>query len=104
MGVKRFAAAIVAALVLLPGAAAADAPKPGTPEYIQRDQQNMAAPYARQTASDGQFNNRDYEIAQAQETNDNGLKQLAEQAAAVNRLAISPGALFPGWNTGNPFC
>jgi hypothetical protein len=103
MGVKTLSALITAAVLATPAAAFADAPKPGTPEYVQRDQQNIADAYGRQTAPDGQFNNRDYEVAQAQESNDNGFEQLAEQAAAANRLAITPGEFFPGWNTGNPF-
>jgi dienelactone hydrolase len=101
--VKKLLLLVTAAALAQPGSAVADAPKPGTPEYIQRDLQNMADAYGRQTAPDGQFNNRDYEVAQIQESNDVGLKQLAEQAAAVNRLAITPGNFFPGWNSGNPF-
>src|SRR3954464_3321204 len=101
--VKTLSALVASAFLALPALAAAEPPKPGTPEYVQRDNQNIADAYGRQTAPDGQFNNRDYEIAQVQESNDNGLKQLAEQAAAANRPAISPGNVFPGWNTGNPF-
>src|SRR3954466_9097915 len=103
MGVKTLPLLLAVSALALPAVAAAEAPKPGTPEYVQRDNQNIADAYGRQTAPDGQFNNRDYEIAQVQESNDNGLKQLAEQAAAANRPAISPGNVFPGWNTGNPF-
>src|SRR3954451_18322987 len=103
MSVKRIPLLIATALLALPALATAEPPKPGTPEYVQRDNQNIADAYGRQTAPDGQFNNRDYEVAQAQESNDNGLKQLAEQAAAANRLALTPGNVFPGWNTGNPF-
>src|SRR3954449_9808702 len=95
MGVKTLSALVASACLVLPAFAVADAPKPGTPEYVQRDTQNIADAYGRQTAPDGQFNNRDYEVAQAQESNDNGLKQLAEQAAAANRLAITPGNVFP---------
>src|SRR3954447_12077225 len=103
MGVKTLPLLLAVSALALPAVAAAEAPKPGTPEYIQRDNQNISDAYGRQTAPDGQFNNRDYEIAQVQESNDVGLKQLAEQAAAANRLAISPGNVFPGWNAGNPF-
>src|SRR4051795_10325656 len=103
MGVKKVSVVLAAALFALPAAASAEGPKPGTPEYIQRDNQNIADAYGRQTAPDGQFNNHDWQVAQVQESNDNGLKQLAEQAAAANRLAITPGNVFPGWNTGNPF-
>src|SRR4051794_22299174 len=103
MSVKRIPLLIATALLALPALATAEPPKPGTPEYVQRDNQNIADAYGRQTAPDGQFNNRDYEVAQAQESTEMGLRQLAEQAAAVNRLAITPGNVFPGWNTGNPF-
>src|SRR5215218_3311010 len=103
MGVKTLSLLLAVAVLAPPAIALADAPKPGTPEYVQRDTQNMADAYGRQTAPDGQFNNRDYEVAQVQESNDVGFKQLAEQAAAANRLAITPGNFFPGWNSGNPF-
>jgi hypothetical protein len=90
-------------LVLALPATAAAAPEPGTPEYVQRDMQNMSDAYGRQTAPDGQFANPDYHTALQFESMDNGLKQLAEQAAAANRLALTPGQFFPGWNSGNPF-
>jgi hypothetical protein len=101
--VKELLTLLAAAALATPAGALAAAPKPGTPEYVQRDSQNISDAYGRQTAPDGQFNNPDYIQTQAQETNDNGLRQLAQQAAAANRLAISPGNVFPGWNTGNPF-
>jgi hypothetical protein len=101
--VKTLSLLLATAAFAVPAAALAEAPKPGTPDYVQRDNQNISDAYGRQTAPDGQFNNRDYEVAQVQESNDVGLKQLAEQAAAANRLAISPGNVFPGWNAGNPF-
>jgi hypothetical protein len=101
--VKTLSLLLAAAVLTTPAFAAAEAPKPGTPVYVQRDNQNIADAYGRQTARDGQFNNHDWQIAQAQESNDNGLKQLAEQAAAANRLGLTPGNVFPGWNTGNPF-
>src|SRR3954462_7297968 len=94
---------IAAAVIALPAAAYAAAPKPGTPEYVQRDNQNIADAYGRQTAPDGQFNNPDYIVGNVEQSNENGLRQLAEQAAAANRLAITPGNFFPGWNAGNPF-
>jgi hypothetical protein len=103
MSVKKLATALALALLALPSMAAADAPKPGTPEYIQRDNQNIADAYGRQTAPDGQFNNPAYTEALVPDSTEMGLRQLAEQAAAVNRLAISPGEFFPGWNEGNPF-
>src|SRR3954449_11157233 len=103
MSVKKLAIALAAALFALPSAAAAEAPKPGTPEYVQRDNQNIADAYGRQTAPDGQFNNPAYTQALVPDSTEMGLRQLAEQAATANRLAITPGELFPGWNEGNPF-
>ena len=100
---KKLSLILAAALFALPAAASAEAPKPGTPEYVQRDNQNIADAYGRQTAPDGQFNNPDYIVGNVQQSNENGFKQLAEQAAAANRLAITPGNFFPGWNAGNPF-
>jgi hypothetical protein len=101
--VKKLPLLLTALVVVLPSAAGADAPKPGTPEYIQRDKQNIAEAYGRQTAPDGQFNNPDYVVGNVEQSNENGLEQLAAQAAAANRLAITPGNFFPGWNAGNPF-
>lgn len=100
---RRILPALVAFACLASGAAAAEPPKPGTPEYVQRDNRNIADAYGRQTAPDGQFNNPAYTLALQSESTDTGLKQLAEQAAAANRPAITPGNFFPGWNTGNPF-
>ncbi|MFL5842709.1 MAG: alpha/beta hydrolase [Thermoleophilaceae bacterium] len=100
---NRLLTLLAATVLAAPAGALAEAPKPGTPEYVQRDNQNISDAYGRQTAPDGQFNNPDYIQTQAQESNDNGLRQLAQQAAAANRPAISPGNVFPGWNTGNPF-
>jgi dienelactone hydrolase len=101
--VKTLSLLLAVASLALPAAAVAEAPKPGTPEYVQRDTQNIVDAYGRQTAPDGQFNNPDYIVGNVQQSNENGLRQLAEQAAAANRLAITPGNFFPGWNSGNPF-
>jgi hypothetical protein len=101
--VKTLSLLLAASAIALPASALAEAPKPGTPEYVQRDTQNMADAYGRQTAPDGQFNNPDYIVGNVEQSNENGLRQLAEQAAAANRLAITPGNFFPGWNSGNPF-
>jgi dienelactone hydrolase len=83
-------------------AAAAPGPKPGTPEYVQRDNANIADAYSRQTAPDGQLGNPNYLPALVAEGNEVGLTQLAQQAAAPNHPAITPGNVFPGWNMGNP--
>jgi hypothetical protein len=77
-------------------------PKPGTPEYFQRDQQNQSDAYGRQTAPDGQLGNPAYAPAAIAEGNEVGLTQLAQQAATPNHVALTPGNVFPGWNMGNP--
>src|SRR3954447_12778979 len=102
MSVKKLAIALAAALFALPSAAAAEAPKPGTPEYIRRDNQNIANAYGRQTAPDGQFNNPAYTEALVPDSTEMGLRQLAETAAQANRLAITPGEVSPGWSEGTP--
>ena len=87
---------------MLPAAAQANDPQPGTPEYVQRDNQNIADAYGRQTAPDGQLGNPHYLPALVAEGNETGLTQLAQQAATPNHVAITPGEVFPGWNVGNP--
>src|SRR4051794_18276317 len=103
MNVTKLGFLLTAVLLALPAAASAEAPKPGTPEYVQRDSQNIADAYGRQTAPDGQFNNPAYTEALVPDSTEMGLRQLAETAAQANRLAITPGEFFPGWNEGNPF-
>ena len=78
-------------------------PEPGTPEYFQRDNQNMSDAYGRENAPGGQLDNPHYLPALLTFGTDNGLSQLAHQAATPTRIAITPGQWFPGWNTGNPF-
>src|SRR3954451_20629713 len=100
----RIVCSLVAAVACaIPAAALGDAPKPGTPEYVQRDNQNISDAYGRETAPDGQFNNPAYTEALVPDSTEMGFRQLAEQAARANRLAITPGNVFPGWNEGNPF-
>ena len=101
--VKKLCVAVAIALLTPAAAFAAEPPKPGTPEYTQRDNQNIADAYGRETAPDGQFNNPAYTEALVPDSTEMGLRQLAEQAARANRLAITPGQFFPGWNEGNPF-
>lgn len=99
-----FRAPVVAlALLAVPSAAPAAGPEPGSPEYIQRDRQNMADAYGRQTAPDGQLRNPNYTLAAQQAGTAVGVQQLIQQAATPFRLAITPGNVFPGWNMGNPF-
>jgi hypothetical protein len=77
------------------------APAPGSPAYLQRDARNMADAYGRQTAPDGQRSPA-YVEALTQESNAAYLEQLGQQLATPTRPAITPGAVFPGWNVGNP--
>ena len=91
----------IAVLLLVPATATALAdPQPGSLEYIQRDNQNIADAYGRNT--DQQLGNPAYMTALQAEHNEVWLNQLAQQAATPNRLAITPGNVFPGWNGGNP--
>ena len=97
--------AIAAMLGLLgPGlrSSANGPPAPGSPDYIQRDNQNMQDAYGREFGANGQVQNPDYAPALIAEGNENGFDQLAAQLATPNRLALTPGQYFPGWNVGNP--
>jgi dienelactone hydrolase len=100
MGRISLLAALLALAVVAPAQAAG--PQPGTPEYVQRDNQNIADAYGRQTAPDGQIGNPAYLPALVAEGNEVGLTQLAQQAASPNHVALTPGNVFPGWNAGNP--
>jgi hypothetical protein len=91
---------ILLALLLVPASASAAGPAPGTLEYLQRDNQNIADAYGRQTGQ--QLGNPAYTQALIAEHNEVWVQQLAQQAATPNRLAITPGNVFPGWNGGNP--
>lgn len=95
-----------AALALGIGVAAAPAaasdPAPGTPEYQQRDTQNVVDAYGRIVGPGGQLQNPSYLPALVTESNAVGLAQLTQQAATPTRLALTPGNVFPGWNVGNP--
>ncbi|MGH2980563.1 MAG: alpha/beta hydrolase [Solirubrobacterales bacterium] len=97
-------AALAAALAALNASAAtaAPGPQPGTPEYIQRDNQNILDAYGRQTAPGGQLQNPNYLLSLNQAGLGVGLQQLLQQVATPNRLAITPGNVFGGWNVGNP--
>src|SRR4051795_13773055 len=88
-------------LALAPGASAAG-PKPGSPEYVQRDNQNQSDAYGRETGPGGQYNNPDYTTALIQEGTVNGFNQLIQKAVTPNHLALTAGQFFPGWNAGNP--
>jgi hypothetical protein len=95
-------ATLVAMCALAAPAAALGAPQPGTPEYIARDNQNIADAYGRQTAPGGQLQNPSYLPALVVGNVGLTVDQLTQQAATPTRPALTPGNLFPGWNAGNP--
>jgi dienelactone hydrolase len=97
-----FAIAGVLAAALGTGGAAAAGPTPGTPEYVQRDNQNIADAYGRQTAPDGQLN-PSYVSAVPGATNPGYLQQVVQQAANPTRPILDPGQVVPGWNQGNAY-
>ncbi len=76
--------------------------QPGSPGYVLRDLQNIADAYGRQTAPDGQLS-ATYIQAATQVLPAAWIDQLMNQVATPTRLALSPGALVPGWNAGNPY-
>jgi dienelactone hydrolase len=82
------------------GSAWAAGPAPGTPEYFQRDTQNMRDAYGRQTAPDGQLSPA-YIAELPGGTNSEYLQQVARQAENPTRPILTPGQWFPGWNQGN---
>jgi len=102
---RMLAALAVATAALAAGAAtvtAAAGPAPGTPEYVQRDTQNMLDAYGRQSAPDGQLS-PDYVAAGPDNLLPGFLEQVANQAENPTRPILDPGQWVPGWNQGNPF-
>lgn len=81
---------------------AAAKPAPGDPAYEVQDLQNMSAAYGRITGPNGQLQNPAYLPALVTASNTTGVAQLLEQAATPTHPALTPGALAPGWNVGNP--
>jgi dienelactone hydrolase len=103
LAMRGFTAVCVLFAVLASAAAAAAAgPAPGTPEYLQRDAQNMRDAYGRQTAPDGQLGPA-YITASPAKFDAEYLRQVADQAANPTRPVLDPGQLVPGWNQGNPY-
>jgi dienelactone hydrolase len=97
------ALAVMTAMVGLgPSIARAAGPAPGSPEYLQRDLQNMQDAYGRQTAPDGQLSPA-YVQAVPGGTNPGYLAQVAEQASNPTRPVLDPGQVVPGWNQGNAY-
>jgi dienelactone hydrolase len=84
------------------GSSASGPPAPGSPEYIQRDNQNILDAYGRQTGPNGQLSPQ-YISELPGATNPAYLAQIAQQAANPTRLALDPGNVFPGWNQGSAY-
>ena len=76
--------------------------QPSDPRYTLRDTQNIADAYGRITGEGGQLRNPVYIPSLVEETNQTSVDQLLEQAATPGRPSITAGAVFPGWNVGNP--
>lgn len=103
MGLARRALlAFLLAAAAAPAATAATAtePAPGSPEYVARDLENIAAAHGRQTGQ--QLADPDYLPGLVVEGARVSFGQLADQLANLTRPAITPGNLIPGWNVGNP--
>lgn len=91
--------------LLLASVLACSAPASAGPDdaaFTVRDTQNIVDAYGRIHASGGQLQNPAYLPALVQASTAKGVAQLLTQVAAPNRLAITPGNVFPGWNVGNP--
>lgn len=97
MRVARFVL-LTALLSALP-AGSVFAQEPGSPEHQQRDLRNMQEAYGRNQA---QASSPAFALAAREEFGEVLLGQLAQQAAAPGRPALTPGNVFPGWNGGNP--
>ena len=77
---------------------------PATPSYADpvSDAQNMADAYGRITGEGGQLRNPAYLPALVATATTTSVTQLLAQVASPTRLALTAGALVPGWNVGNP--
>jgi dienelactone hydrolase len=103
--VRRLGAALTPLLLLALAAPATagprdDGPAVGSPEYVARDTANIADAYGRIT--DQQLGDPAYLPALVAQGTAVGVAQLLEQAATPDRPSVTPGALVPGWNVGNP--
>src|SRR5947208_6754791 len=96
---RTTAGAVIAALLIAAAPAHAAGPEPGTPEYFQRDNQNMNDAYGRENGPGGQLSNQHYPPALLTYGTDNRPSELAHQTATPTRIAITPGQSYPGWNT-----
>src|SRR3954447_10731540 len=79
-------AALLAVALCAPGAGAQGKPQPGSPEYFQRDNQNMQDAYGREFAPGGQVGNPAYTQAAIQEHGEVLWQQIGQQLATPLRL------------------
>lgn len=106
MTARRFIIATMATVAVaasVPAASAAPT-NPTNPSlaYTLRDLGNIANAYGRVTGPGGQLLNPNYLPALVTEASAVSVAQLLAQAATPTRLALTAGALVPGWNVGNP--
>ena len=95
--------AVVLALCLAaPAPGIAADPEPGSRAYVARDLRNLTDAYGRIAGPGGQLRNPAYLPALIAESSAVEAAQLLAQVAAPTRLAITAGAVVPGWNVGNP--
>lgn len=106
MNARRLITAAAATAALVVPLSAADAapsgPAPGSLTYLLRDLGNIANAYGRITGPGGQLSNPSYLPGLVTETSAVSAAQLLTQVATPTRLAVTAGALVPGWNVGNP--
>ncbi len=76
--------------------------QPGTPEYVPRDTQNIVRRLRPPAGAGRPAATTRTTCRRWCSSEPSGLDQLLDQAATPNRLAITPGNVFPGWNVGNP--
>jgi dienelactone hydrolase len=69
---------------------------------VERDDQNMADAYGRETGPNGQLS-PNYVAELPGGTDPGYLAQVADQAANPTRPVLDPGQWFPGWNQGNAY-
>ncbi len=96
------ALAAFSALGITGAPAHADAPAPGTPDFLARDLKNITDSYGRILGPGGQVQNPNYLPALLTQVPLVYVAQMLAQLATPTRLAITAGQLVPGWNVGNP--
>ncbi|MGO4255316.1 alpha/beta hydrolase [Marmoricola sp. RAF53] len=96
------AASAALALPLASPAIATEQPRPGSPAFLARDLQNITDSYGRILGPGGQVANPAYVPSLLTQVPLTYVTQMLAQLATPTRLALTAGALVPGWNVGNP--